>query len=347
MECHFSDVLITHNIIPLQILFLIHTVTGSHSGFKFSSLSTLCILQAYALLFNLIEIAITTTTRGGDLCRRSVKFPSMNCIPIQITSPGYVVALSIFILVPFAIIIVTSVWTFIFTRMYLGKDLRRRTETLTKEDLKIQKSVYNVRVRKLFGIFTALFIFNFISVAPFFISVIVLLATGKVSPRALTAVLILYLVSNVSNPLIQSYFRKDLKDSIVKYTKKMLFCYDFKEESDTARSSHYASNSNSLSQNRRSRIAPGGAAVSGSSDNAMAPGKDRVSNGDGISPPGSNLPTSPDCHSNDMSLNKSTATLTSVVVTVVEEKSNESSKRGNHDELELVLASPGSEISKE
>ena len=141
------------------------------------------------------------------------------------------------------------------------------------------------------------------------------------SPQALTAVLILYLVSNVSNPLIQSYFRKDLKDSIVKYTKKMLFYYDFKEESDTTRSSHYASNSNSLSQSRRSRNAPGGAAVSGSSDDAMAPGKDQVSNSDVISPPGSNLPTSPDCHSNDMSLNKSTATLTSVVVTVVEEKS--------------------------
>ena len=227
--------------------------------------------------------------------------------------------------------------------MYLGKDLRRRTETLTKEDLKIQKSVYNVRVRKLFGIFTALFIFNFISVAPFFISVLVLLATGKVSPRALTAVLILYLVSNVSNPLIQSYFRKDLKDSIVKYTKKVLFCYNFKEESDAARSSHHASNSNSLSQSRRSRNAPGGAAVSGSSDNAMAPGKDQVSNGDVISPPGSNQPTSPDCCSNDIS----TATSTSVVVTVVKEKSNENSKRGNHDELELVLASPGSEISKE
>ena len=238
--------------------------------------------------------------------------------------------------------------------MYLGKDLRRRTETLTKEDLKIQKSVYNVRVRKLFGIFTALFIFNFISVAPFFISVIVLLATGKVSPRALTAVLILYLVSNVSNPLIQSYFRKDLKDSIVRFAKKMLFCYDFKEESDTARSSHHASNSNSLSQSRRSRNAPGGAAVRGSSDDAIGrdrgSGDDAMSNGDVISPQGLNLPTSPDRHSNDMSLdplNKSTATLTSVVVTVVEEKSNENNKRENYDELELVLASPGSEISKE
>ena len=247
----------------------------------------------------------------------------------------------------------------------MGKDLRRRTETLPREDLKIQKSVYNIRVRKLFGIFTALFFFNFISVTPFFISIIVLLATGNVPPRALTAVLILYLVSNVSNPLIQSYFRKDLKDSIVKYTKKMLFCYDFKEESDTARSSHHASNSNSFSQSRRSRNAPGGAAIRGSCDDAigrdrgsrddaMTPGKDRVSNGvsngDVISPPGSIPPTSPDCHSNDMSLdplNKSTATLTSVVITVVEEKSNETNKRENHDELELVLASPGSEITDE
>ena len=198
--------------------------------------------------------------------------------------------------------------------MYLGKDLRRKTKTLTREDVKIQKSVYNVRVRKLFGIFTALFFFNFISVTPFFISLIVLLATGNVSPKVLTAVLILYLLSNVSNPLIQSYFRKDLKDSIVKYTK--MFCYNFKEESNTARSSHHVSNSNSFSQSR-SCNAPGGVAVRGnsgdvigrdrgsgddvigrdrgsgddvigrdrgSSDDAIAPGNDRENNGEVISP---------------------------------------------------------------
>ena len=155
----------------------------------------------------------------------------------------------------------------------MGKDLRRKMETLTKEDLKIQKSVYNVRVRKLFGIFTTLFFFNFISVTPFFISIIVHLATGNVPPEVLTAVLILYLVSNVSNPLIQSYFRKDLKDSIIKYTKK-IFCYNFKEESGTARSSHHASNSNSFSQSR-SRNAPGGVAVRGNSDDVI--GRDRGS----------------------------------------------------------------------
>ena len=124
------------------------------------------------------------------------------------------------------IIIVTSAWTFIFTRWFLKKNLRQLKQTLTKQDLEVQKSIYTEKVRNLFGVFGLLFLFNIISWAPFFFVGFISLVAGmeNLPPGIFSFVFIFYMASYITNPLVQAYFRKDLLDCVKSWGKACLRC---------------------------------------------------------------------------------------------------------------------------
>jgi hypothetical protein len=90
-----------------------------------------------------------------------------------------------------------------------------------QNDQQREKSVYNIRIRNLIGIFGMLLIFNVITFSPYIIATIIGLIVGfdKIPSSIYSSVLILFLLNNVTNSLIQSYFRRDLRETLEKFSK--------------------------------------------------------------------------------------------------------------------------------
>ncbi len=90
-----------------------------------------------------------------------------------------------------------------------------------QNDQQREKSVYNIRIRNLIGIFGMLLIFNVVTFSPYIIASIIGLIVGfdKIPSSIYSSVLILFLLNNVTNSLIQSYFRRDLRKTIEKFSK--------------------------------------------------------------------------------------------------------------------------------
>ncbi len=122
--------------------------------------------------------------------------------------------------IPLGLIGVTSVWTFVFTRGFLRKNLKRTQKALNKEQVVEQKLIYSIQIKNLVGIFGSLLLLTGLSWSPFFIILSVGLRIGFESiPAPVFATgLIIFLTSNVTGPIVQIYFRKDLQDTL----KKML-----------------------------------------------------------------------------------------------------------------------------
>ena len=118
----------------------------------------------------------------------------------------------------------TTLWTYIFTRNFIKQDFERRQNmSNNKEHQQYEKSVYNVRIRNLIGIFGMLLLFNVITFSPYIIASIIGLIVGldKIPSSIYSSVLILFLLNNVTNSIIQSYFRRDLRETITKFSKKL------------------------------------------------------------------------------------------------------------------------------
>lgn len=113
-----------------------------------------------------------------------------------------------------------------FTRKFLKNDFQQQQAALNnKKDRIHEKSVYSIRVRNLIGIFGMLLLFNVISFSPYIIARIIGLIVGleNIPPAVYAAALILFLLNNVTNSVIQSYFRRDLHEAITKYFHKVTY----------------------------------------------------------------------------------------------------------------------------
>ena len=146
------------------------------------------------------------------------------CLPVWSGNKDYVIYFSLLSMIPFTIIVVTTIWTYVFTRKFIKEDFERRQKMSNSvQDQQYEKSVYNVRIRNLIGIFGMLLLFNVITFSPYIIASVIGLIVGldKIPPSIYTSVLILFLLNNVTNSIIQSYFRRDLHDTISKFSKKL------------------------------------------------------------------------------------------------------------------------------
>jgi hypothetical protein len=92
-----------------------------------------------------------------------------------------------------------------------------------QDQLKHERSVYHVRIRNLLGVFGTLLLFNVITFSPYIIASVVGLIIGleNVASQIYTTALILFLLNNVTNSVIQSYFRRDLRDCIAQQSMKL------------------------------------------------------------------------------------------------------------------------------
>ena len=150
--------------------------------------------------------------------------PIASCIPVWAGNTDYVIYVTVESTIPLGIILVTSIWTFLFTQRFIKKSYNRQRGSSIKDDDNVSKSVYNNRLRNLLGIFGMLMVANAISFLPFIVISIVGIAIGLSDiPDVLYAMMFtLCLLNNVTNPLIQFYFRKELWNFALAFGKRMV-----------------------------------------------------------------------------------------------------------------------------
>ena len=122
------------------------------------------------------------------------------------------------------IIVVPTIWTFLFTHGFIKKDMKRHRDTLNKESYAVQKHVYSTKFKNLIGIFGTLLLFNAVAWVPLILTGITAIIIGfyNVPVQLYATTFVLFLTNNVSSPIIQSYFRKDLFNSLKRIFYKII-----------------------------------------------------------------------------------------------------------------------------
>ena len=148
-----------------------------------------------------------------------------SCVPIFPGNTDYVIYIATESIFPLGILLVTTIWTFLFTRRFIRKSYKHQRGASVKGDDGVHKSVYNSKLRNLVGIFGALMVVNGITFLPFIVISIIGIGIGLSNiPDILYATMfVLFLLNNVTNPLVQSYFRKELWDSVLAFGRRILW----------------------------------------------------------------------------------------------------------------------------
>ena len=116
---------------------------------------------------------------------------------------------------PFIVIVVTTLWTFLSTHHFIKSDHQRRVDAIgsvEEEAREIQDNLYAKQIKKLFGMFSLLMISQLMSVLPLVLVVSLTNINVPLPSAYLFTTAILIYFGCISNPIIQSYFRKDLKE---------------------------------------------------------------------------------------------------------------------------------------
>ena len=171
-------------------------------------LAIVALIWVYAL-FLAVPIFIGNT--GGN---RNYAYSEASgvCLPWLIGKQAYAIFFSIATLFPIGVIVVTAIWTFVFTKKFILRDYKRRKSTVSgKKELKVEKSVYTMRLRNLIGVFGSLLLSNVIALVPYYVTTLIAFGVGlnQIPPAIYATCLIVFLLSNVTNSLIQLYFRRD------------------------------------------------------------------------------------------------------------------------------------------
>jgi hypothetical protein len=144
------------------------------------------------------------------------------CLPIWIGETGFVIYFTIIGSFLFLIIIVTSVWTFCFTRKFIQ---RQRDNVMSSSTLALDDAgshVYHSRIRNLIGIFGLLLVVYLVCFSPYvIISFVGFIIDFDNIPRPLFTFSFIFFLLNISaSPLVQVYFRRDIKSVIDKIVNK-------------------------------------------------------------------------------------------------------------------------------
>ena len=131
------------------------------------------------------------------------------CVPEWENQSGYFIYIFLLSLMIVCVIIVTSVWTYCFTRKFIQEHSQLA-----------DSSVYVSRKRRLIGIFGAMFIAYVVCFAPGFI-VGIPSQFFDVKAEAYATALSLFTTITIINPIIQSYFRPDINKAVIALYQKV------------------------------------------------------------------------------------------------------------------------------
>ena len=126
-----------------------------------------------------------------------------SCVPLWQGNTAYVLYMLIISLLCCTVILVTSIWTFCFTRKFI------------KDQSQISgENVYVSRKKRLFGIFGSMLLVYGICFLPSLISGGI--TSAVILPDPVYAVnMVTFQFITVASPLVQSYFRPDIKAAIL------------------------------------------------------------------------------------------------------------------------------------
>ena len=132
------------------------------------------------------------------------------CVPGWEGQAGYSIFVFLGILALVGSIIVTSIWTLCFTRKYLKNTATGPVTTDTQ-----RSNVYASQQRRIIGLFGTLILVHLLCYTPAAsIALIGLFTIIPPVPYAVTFVVLLLLNSFI--PLVQSFFRRDIKEVVMK-----------------------------------------------------------------------------------------------------------------------------------
>ena len=142
-----------------------------------------------------------------------------SCLPVWSGQVNYVIFVLVESTIPFGIIAFTTIWTFVFTRAFIRDHYRMRA---AEDDG--MNTVYHTKLRKVFSIFGSLLVVNVVCFLPFILAGIAGFVVGFSNfPTGMyAAVLFLFLLNNVANPVVQSLFRPDIKETILKLKRRIM-----------------------------------------------------------------------------------------------------------------------------
>lgn len=137
----------------------------------------------------------------------------------QGTDVVYNVYSTVVILVLIAIILATTIWTFVHTHRFLKahgathRELKRMPSVPEAAANIAEDHIYTKRTKKLFGLFSLLLVAQLVALGPI---AMVAVLRSVVPPTSLPASVLhtalpLFYTNNITNPLIQSHFRQDFK----------------------------------------------------------------------------------------------------------------------------------------
>ncbi|XP_011405824.1 PREDICTED: trace amine-associated receptor 7a-like [Amphimedon queenslandica] len=157
-----------------------------------------------------------------------------SCFPVWKDQKAYLAFFVLVFLILISIIAASSIWTFCFSRRFIRRMSLRNIDASGEA-----ASVYTFRWRKLIGIFGTLSIVYVVCFTPSLLYLLIRLAT-PIPLQILPAILIFFLLITILNPLVQIFFRRDIKNVILDFLAKTP-CYT-KEEVDYEHRSRTRSN---------------------------------------------------------------------------------------------------------
>ena len=136
-----------------------------------------------------------------------------SCVPLWIEA-GFAIYTVIISLLILAVIVVTSVWVFCFTRIFI------KVHPEVEEPVEPDTVVYISKKKRLFGIYGSMLLTHTICFAPTIISSIIS-SFIEIPGEVFFLNVITFFLITVASPLTQSYFRKDVKEVVVLCYKKI------------------------------------------------------------------------------------------------------------------------------
>uniref|UniRef100_A0A1X7TU75 G-protein coupled receptors family 1 profile domain-containing protein n=1 Tax=Amphimedon queenslandica TaxID=400682 RepID=A0A1X7TU75_AMPQE len=141
----------------------------------------------------------------------SYEFSYGPCIPMLIKSPVYSFVHAALHIISFAVIIITSIWTCCFTQRFIND----------QSEIVGDNSVYASRKKKLFGIFGSMFLAYSFCYGPSYIT-LMLYPVVEIDEIVYAADMVTFQFITVASPLIQAYFRPDIKNALIWFKKSIV-----------------------------------------------------------------------------------------------------------------------------
>ena len=140
------------------------------------------------------------------------------CVPFLTKNEvNYIFVLAV-VFVCIGIVFVTTLWTFIYTKRAIRPF---KKSSIISIDI-VKENVYKKRLKKVVGLFAALLVLIGITYVPVYFYLFVDVVLQLQLPHELfIATITLYFLSTILNPIIQSYFRRDLNEFIMSQCKKI------------------------------------------------------------------------------------------------------------------------------